>query len=75
MTRNSLTVLMFAIVIKETKRIILLKTAKHPVRLKVMSIYLMQRPFSVHKSSPLDFNRFYYTALFYDVKDDFSFYI
>ena len=39
--------LIFDAVIKDTKRIILLKTATK--NSKVMSIYLMEGPFSVHE--------------------------
>ena len=42
---------------------------KTPVHSKVMSIYLLQRPFTVHE---LDFN---YNALSCDVTDDFNFYV
>ena len=45
--------LIFVAVIKDTKRIILPKTAtKHPLDPKVMSIYLVQKPFSVHELPP-----------------------
>ena len=42
--------LIFDAVIEDNRKIILLKTVtKSRVHSKVMSIYLMQRPFSVHK--------------------------
>ena len=52
--------------IKDTMRIILLKTAtKICVHSKVVSIYLMPRPFSVNELPPLVFKRFFnHNALF-----------
>ena len=52
-------VLIFVAVIKDGKRIILLKIAtKTHVCSKFMSSYFMQRPFTVHELPPLLFKRF-----------------
>ena len=69
-------VLIFAAVIKDAKRIILLKIAtKILVRSKVMSTYFMQRLYTVHDLSPLLSKRFSKNnALFCDVTDEFNFY-
>ena len=45
--------LIFAAVIKDTKRIIVLKTLTKTVNSKGMSVYLLQRAFTVHELLPL----------------------
>ena len=52
-------VTIFAAVIKDAKRTILVKImTKTPVRSKVMSTYLMQMPFTVYELPSLLFKRF-----------------